>query len=47
MWSAERWSAARRTLVERRLDWLGTYLAATADPPGTGTADQSAPDDPA
>ena len=31
--SAERWISERRTLVERRLDRLGQYLAETADPP--------------
>jgi DNA-binding transcriptional ArsR family regulator len=30
--SAERWMSERRTLVERRLDRLGRYLAETADP---------------
>jgi DNA-binding transcriptional ArsR family regulator len=30
--SAERWISERRTLVERRLDRLGEYLAETADP---------------
>ena len=45
--SAERWISERRTLVERRLDRLGEYLAETAGPPGTGTADPTAPDNPA
>jgi DNA-binding transcriptional ArsR family regulator len=45
--SAEHWISERRTLVERRLDRLGRYLAETADPPGTGTADPAAPDSPA
>jgi DNA-binding transcriptional ArsR family regulator len=31
--SAESWIADRRTLVERRLDRLGQYLAGTADQP--------------
>jgi DNA-binding transcriptional ArsR family regulator len=31
--SAESWIADRRTMVERRLDRLGEYLAATADQP--------------
>jgi len=31
--SAEHWMSERRTLVERRLDRLGRYLAETADPP--------------
>jgi len=30
--SAERWISERRTFVERRLDRLGEYLAATAEP---------------
>jgi hypothetical protein len=49
MCSAEHRLAERRALVERRLEWLGTYLADTADPPGTGTetADQPGPDNPA
>jgi DNA-binding transcriptional ArsR family regulator len=42
--SAERWISERRTLVERRLDRLGEYLAETA---GTSTADPAAPDNPA
>src|SRR5690242_9308257 len=36
--SAERWIAERRTMVERRLDRLGEYLAATADQPETRPA---------
>jgi DNA-binding transcriptional ArsR family regulator len=32
--SAEHWIAERRTLVERKLDRLGEYLAETADPAG-------------
>lgn len=36
--SAEHWLADRRTLVERRLDRLGEYLAETADTPDTGPA---------
>ncbi len=31
--SAEGWIAGRRTMVERRLDRLGDYLAQTAGPP--------------
>lgn len=31
--SAESWIAERRTLIERRLDRLGEYLADTADQP--------------
>ncbi len=34
--SAEGWIADRRTMVERRLDRLGRYLAETADQPDTG-----------
>jgi DNA-binding transcriptional ArsR family regulator len=34
--SAESWIADRRTMVERRLDRLGEYLAATADQPDAG-----------
>lgn len=45
--SAERWIFERRTCVERRLDRLGQYLAETADPPGTGTADPAAQSGPA
>ncbi len=37
--SAEHWISERRTLVERRLDRLGEYLAETADEPDTGPAD--------
>ena len=33
--SAERWISERRTLVERQLDRLGEYLAATEDSPGS------------
>ncbi len=36
--SAESWIAERRTLVERRLDRLGDYLAKTAGQPDTGSA---------
>ena len=36
--SAESWIAERRAFVERRLDRLGEYLAATASPPDTGPA---------
>jgi DNA-binding transcriptional ArsR family regulator len=36
--SAEHWISERRTLVERRLDRLGEYLAETADLPDTGPA---------
>ena len=34
--AAESWIADRRTMVERRLDRLGEYLAETAGQPGTG-----------
>ena len=34
--SAESWIADRRTMVERRLDRLGGYLADTADQPDAG-----------
>jgi DNA-binding transcriptional ArsR family regulator len=34
--SAESWIADRRSMVERRLDRLGEYLASTADQPDTG-----------
>lgn len=37
--SAEHWISERRTLVERRLDRLGEYLAETADQPDTGPAE--------
>ena len=40
--SAESWIAARRTLVERRLDRLGDYLTETADQPAGGPAPSSA-----
>jgi len=39
--SAESWIAERRTLVERRLDRLGEYLAETADQPDAGSAPSS------
>lgn len=34
--SAESWIADRRTMIERRLDRLGEYLAETAEQPDTG-----------
>jgi DNA-binding transcriptional ArsR family regulator len=34
--SAESWIGERRTLIERRLDRLGDYLAETADQPDAG-----------
>jgi DNA-binding transcriptional ArsR family regulator len=36
--SAESWIVERRTFVERSLDHLGEYLAATASSPDTGPA---------
>ncbi len=36
--SAESWIAERRTLIERRLDRLGDYLAETAGQPDAGPA---------
>ena len=36
--SAEDWIADRRSMVERRLDRLGEYLAQTADKPDPGWA---------
>lgn len=39
--SAESWIAERRTLIERRLDRLGDYLAETADRPDAGLAPSS------
>ena len=42
--SAEHWISERRTLVERRLDRLGEYLAETADLPDTGPAEPTRPD---
>jgi len=41
--SAEHWISERRTLVERRLDRLGEYLAETADLPDTGPAEPARP----
>jgi DNA-binding transcriptional ArsR family regulator len=41
--SAEHWISERRTLVERRLDRLGEYLAETADSPQTGPAGPTSP----
>jgi len=37
--SAEHWISERRSLIERRLDRLGDYLAETANSPETGPAD--------
>jgi DNA-binding transcriptional ArsR family regulator len=39
--SAESWIAERRTLLERRLDRLGDYLAETADGPDAGSGRSS------
>ena len=48
--SAERWISERRSLIERRLDRLGEYLAETADSPDTGPRTRQRqiirPDDP-
>ena len=43
--SAEHWISERRTLVERRLDRLGDYLAETADSPETGPVGPNPPCD--
>jgi DNA-binding transcriptional ArsR family regulator len=43
--TAESWIAARRTLVERRLDRLGEYLAETAGSPDVGPAQADPPPD--
>ena len=48
--SAESWIGGRRTLVERRLDRLGEYLAQTADQPdaapsNTGTGQPTEPEE--
>jgi DNA-binding transcriptional ArsR family regulator len=42
--SAEHWISERRTLIERRLDRLGEYLAETAGSPGTCPADPAPPE---
>ena len=48
--SAERWISERRSLIERRLDRLGEYLAESADSPDTGPrarlSQVTRPDDP-
>src|SRR5246127_2057704 len=44
--SAEHWISDRRTLIERRLDRLGEYLAETADSPETGAAGLTPPSNP-
>jgi DNA-binding transcriptional ArsR family regulator len=41
--TAESWIAERRTLVERRLDRLGEYLAETAGSPDVGSGDPPRP----
>lgn len=50
--SAESWIGERRSLIERRLDRLGAYLAETADQPdagpdpfSTGTGQQTEPEE--
>ena len=45
--SAEHWISERRTLIERRLDRLGDYLAETADSPETEVAGPTPPGSPA
>lgn len=45
--SAEHWISERRTLIERRLDRLGDYLAETTDSPETGPASPTPPGNPA
>jgi DNA-binding transcriptional ArsR family regulator len=42
--SAESWIADRRTMVERRLDRLGEFLAETADQPVTASEPEEASD---
>ena len=44
--SAERWISDRRTFVERRLDRLGEYLAATAGPSGAEPSGPATPGNP-
>jgi DNA-binding transcriptional ArsR family regulator len=44
--SAEHWMSERRTLIERRLDRLGDYLAETADSPETRPAGPTPPPNP-
>src|SRR6202044_3559956 len=41
---AEHWLSERRSLIERRLDRLGEYLAETAGSPDTGPAEPTSPD---
>ena len=45
--SAERWISERRSLIERRLDRLGEYLAESADSPDTGPRVPAEPGNPA
>ena len=45
--SAEHWISERRTLIERRLDRLGEYLAESADSPHTDPRAPAAPGNPA
>jgi DNA-binding transcriptional ArsR family regulator len=45
--SAEHWISERRTLIERRLDRLGEYLAETAGSPDAGPASPAPPANPA
>jgi DNA-binding transcriptional ArsR family regulator len=45
--SAEHWISERRTLIERRLDRLGEYLAETAGSPDAGPASLAPPANPA
>lgn len=44
--SAEHWISERRTLIERRLDRLGDYLAETAGSPDNGPAAPTPPPNP-
>jgi len=45
--SAEHWISERRSLIERRLDRLGDYLAQTAESPEPGPAGPTPPSNPA
>ncbi|HKD88325.1 MAG TPA: metalloregulator ArsR/SmtB family transcription factor [Streptosporangiaceae bacterium] len=44
--SAEHWISERRTIIERRLDRLGDYLAETAESPETGPSGPALPSNP-
>jgi DNA-binding transcriptional ArsR family regulator len=44
--SAEHWISERRTLIERRLDRLGEYLAETADSPEAKSEGPPSPGNP-